>query len=123
MRDPEDEIRFSKKKIQIIQIERAGRDYIMRVAAVGEPLQEVGRYALTSLADDVLVGLFISAHNENVIEEAKAWEKKNGPITHSLLIDNLVQGKLDKVLAAAAQGTQVTPQLAASAFLHVGGRG
>lgn len=73
MRDPEDEIRFSKKKIQIIQIERAGRDYIMRVAAVGEPLQEVGRYALNALADNVLVGLFISAHNENVIEEAKAW--------------------------------------------------
>ncbi|MBL7876424.1 MAG: TolB family protein [Cyclobacteriaceae bacterium] len=73
MRDPEDEIRFAKRGVQIIQLERSGPEYIMRVAHVGEPLQEVGRYALKSLPDNVLVGLFISAHNEEVVEEAIAW--------------------------------------------------
>lgn len=58
-----------------------------------------------------------------LIEDAKAWEKKNGTIEHSLLVDNLVSGKLDKVLAAAAQGTNVTPQMAASAFVNAGGIG
>jgi len=73
MRDPEDEIRFTKKGPQIIQLERVGNIYIMRVAHAGEPLQEVGRYAHPALQDQVLIGLFISAHNETVIEEARAW--------------------------------------------------
>lgn len=73
MRDPEDEIRFSKKHVQIIQLERLGGTYIMRVAQVGEPLQEVGRLSLKTLPDSLLLGLFISAHNENVTEEAIVW--------------------------------------------------
>lgn len=73
MRDPQDEIFFGKKKAQIIQLERAGSVYIMRVANPGESLQEVGRYELKTLPDEVLIGLFISSHNENVVEEAVAW--------------------------------------------------
>jgi TolB protein len=73
MRDPEDEIIFAKKKAKVIQIERAGTEYIMRVANVGEPLQEVGRYELNTLPSDVLIGIFISSHNENVVEEATVW--------------------------------------------------
>jgi TolB protein len=73
MRDPEDEIRYTKKGVQVIQVERTGPEYIMRVAQVGEPLQEVGRYALKALPDNVLIGLFISAHNEEVVEEAIVW--------------------------------------------------
>lgn len=72
MRDPEDEIRFSKKHVQIIQVERSGSTYIMRVANPGEPLQEVGKY-VQELGSAVLVGLFITSHNENVIEQAKVW--------------------------------------------------
>lgn len=73
MRDPEDEIRFPKKSVQIMQLERAGKMYIMRVANPGEPLQEVGRYEHAEIGDEVLIGLFISAHNETVVEEARAW--------------------------------------------------
>jgi TolB protein len=73
MRDPEDEIKYLKKNPQIIQLERAGREYIMRIALVGEPLQEVGRYLHPVLPDKVFIGLYISAHNENVIEEGLAW--------------------------------------------------
>jgi TolB protein len=72
MRDPEDEIRFSKKHVQIVQVERSGNTYIMRVANPGEPLQEVGKY-VQDLGSAVLVGLFITSHNENVIEQAKVW--------------------------------------------------
>lgn len=72
MRDPEDEIRFSKKHVQIVQVERSGNTYIMRAANPGEPLQEVGKY-VQDLGSAVLVGLFITSHNENVIEQAKVW--------------------------------------------------
>jgi TolB protein len=73
MRDPEDEIRFKKSRPQVIQLERAGNLYIMRAAHFGEPLQVVGSQKMETLPDEVLVGLFISAHNETVIEESIAW--------------------------------------------------
>ncbi|MBX2916244.1 MAG: TolB family protein [Cyclobacteriaceae bacterium] len=73
MRDPEDEIKFTKRNPQIIQLERAAGVYIMRVANPGEPLQEVGRYELNTLPDSVLIGIFITAHNKDVIETAQVW--------------------------------------------------
>jgi Tol biopolymer transport system component len=73
MRDPEDEIRFAKKAPQIVQLERNNGTYILRVANWGEPLQEVGRYKPDAIGDEVFVGLFISSHNENVVEEARVW--------------------------------------------------
>jgi len=73
MRDPEDEIRFSKSGPQIIQIERNNGTYILRVANPGEPLQVVGEHKPAAIGDEVLVGLFISSHNESVVEEARVW--------------------------------------------------
>lgn len=73
MRDPEDEIRSKKVNPQILQVERIGKTYIMRSAHVGEPLQIIGSHTLETLGDEVLVGLFISAHHETVVEEAVAW--------------------------------------------------
>lgn len=73
MRDPEDEIRFKKSKPEIIQLERNGNTYIMRAAHFGEPLQLVGTQKIETLSEEVFVGLFITAHNENAIEEALAW--------------------------------------------------
>ncbi len=73
MRDPEDEIFFPKKSVQVVQLERIGKKYIMRVANWGEPLQEVGSKEMVSLKDEVLAGLFICSHNADVTEEAKAW--------------------------------------------------
>jgi TolB protein len=73
MRDLDDEIEFPKRNLQIIQLERVGGVFTMRVANPGEPLQEVGRYKHPALGDDVLIGLFISSHNENNEEVAQVW--------------------------------------------------
>ncbi|MBK5278511.1 MAG: TolB family protein, partial [Bacteroidia bacterium] len=72
MRDPQDEIFFSKKS-QIIQLERTGKNFIMRVANWGEPLQVVGSKVMDAISDEVLAGLFISSHNEEAMEEAMIW--------------------------------------------------
>ena len=73
MRDPEDEIRFAKNNPQIVQLERNNGTYVLRVANWGEPLQEVGKYKPEAMGDEVFAGLFISAHNETVVEEAMVW--------------------------------------------------
>ena len=73
MRDPEDEIFASKKNFQIIQLERKGKVFTMRVAHPGEPLQVVGSHILEGMPDEVLGGLFICSHNEDVVEEARVW--------------------------------------------------
>jgi Tol biopolymer transport system component len=73
MRDPQDQISFLKKSLQVIQLERKGKNYIMRVANWGEPLQNVGSRKMGDMKDEVLVGLFICSHNADVIEEARIW--------------------------------------------------
>jgi len=73
MRDPEDEIRYVKKAPKVIELERYNGKYILRVANWGEPLQVVGEYKPNAIGDEVLVGLFISSHNEDVVEEARVW--------------------------------------------------
>ena len=76
MRDPEDEIFYPKKNIQIIQLERSGKKFTMRVANAGAPLQTVGSHEMESMSDDVLAGLFICSHNPDVIEQARVWNVK-----------------------------------------------
>ena len=73
MRDPEDEIFAPKPWYQILQLERKGKKIIMRAAHPGEPLQLIGSHVMDELTGEVLVGLFICSHNENVTEEAKVW--------------------------------------------------
>jgi len=73
MRDPEDETKSFKSNPQIIQLERNNGNYILRVANWGEPLQIVGEYKHETMGDEVFAGLFISAHNESVIEQAVVW--------------------------------------------------
>jgi TolB protein len=73
MRDPEDEIFFPKKKVEIIQLERSGKTMTMRVANAGEPLQTVGSHDMPYLKDSVLAGIFISSHDPDKAEEAKIW--------------------------------------------------
>lgn len=73
MRDPQDEIFTSKKNLQIIQLERKGKIFTMRVAHWGEPLQTVGSHEMEDMPDEVLGGLFICSHNESVVEEARIW--------------------------------------------------
>ena len=74
MRDPEEEIFFPKKVVfQTIQLERIGKKITMRVANWGEPLQDVGSTDMYNMRDSVFVGLFISSHDSEKIEEAKMW--------------------------------------------------
>lgn len=73
MRDPEDEIFAPKGNYTILQMERAGKEITMRAAHPGEPLQVIGSHPMPHLPDSVLVGLFVSSHNPEVVEEAKAW--------------------------------------------------
>lgn len=71
MRDPQDEVFSPKKSYRTIQLERTGKQIIMRAAHPGEPLQTIGSVTLEDLRDEVLAGLFISSHNADVIEEAR----------------------------------------------------
>lgn len=73
MRDPDDEIFARKKNFRTLQLERSGKLVIMRAAHWGEPLQVIGTYNASSLADEVLVGLFLSSHNADVSEQATVW--------------------------------------------------
>ena len=73
MRDPQDAIVSTRKAAQILQLERSGRTFIMRVAGPGEPLQEVGRTDAIEMPDSALAGLFVVSHNADVQEEGLAW--------------------------------------------------
>ena len=73
MRAPQEEIRTAKKNVQIIQLERLGKTFIMRIANPGEPLQEVGRTDMIEMPDSAMAGLFICSHNADQVEEATAW--------------------------------------------------
>lgn len=73
MRDPEDEIFSPKKNYQIIQLERKGKNIIMRAANIGEPLQIIGAHVMDNFGEEVLAGLFICSHNPYVLEEATVW--------------------------------------------------
>jgi TolB protein len=73
MRDPEDEVRATKSKYTIIQLERTGKTITMRAAHPGEPLQVIGSREMDTLPDEVLAGLFICSHDTAVSEEARIW--------------------------------------------------
>ncbi len=73
MRDPEDEIRFPKKKVEVLQLERKGKRFIMRIAPAGEPLQFVGERMMPDMPDSVMAGLFVCSHDSNTLTNMKAW--------------------------------------------------
>ncbi|WP_339814674.1 hypothetical protein [uncultured Imperialibacter sp.] len=73
MRDPEDEIFSPKSNYTIIQLERSGKELIMRAAHFGEPLQMIGSHVMPYMPDEVFAGIFVGSHNPEVIEEGIAW--------------------------------------------------
>jgi len=73
MRDPKDEVFSPKHHYSVLQLERAGKKIIMRAAHDGEELQFIGSHVFPDMQKEVLIGLFICSHNEEVVEEAKAW--------------------------------------------------
>jgi Tol biopolymer transport system component len=98
MRDPQDEIFSVKKKVEIIQLERVGKMFIMRVANPGEPLQEIGRTDQIDMPDEALAGLFVGSHNPDVLEEGMAWNvriEKTVPDTHNGYRDGILSSRME----------------------------
>jgi Tol biopolymer transport system component len=73
MRDPQEEKFYPKKGGQTIQLERIGKSITMRVAHPGEPLQYVGSYETETLNGEVLVGIYVCAHDSNTVAQARVW--------------------------------------------------
>lgn len=62
-----EEIKSKITHANIIQLERTGNTYTMRVAKYGEPFT-VEQVSDIDLGDDVYVGLFVASHNADVAE-------------------------------------------------------
>jgi Tol biopolymer transport system component len=62
-----EEIKAKMTHANIIELERKGKTYIMRVAKYGEPYF-TEQVADIDLGDDVYVGLFVGSHNKDVLE-------------------------------------------------------
>lgn len=98
MRDPQDEIFAAKKNVQVIQLERNGKTFIMRIANPGEPLQETGRTDMIDMPDEALAGLFLCSHNPGVLEEGMAWNvriEKTVPDTHNGYRDGILSSRME----------------------------
>ena len=76
MRDPQDEIFFPGKNIQVIQLARSGKRFTMKVSNQGDRLQTVGSCEMKSMKDEVFAGLFICSHKEDIVEQARIWNVK-----------------------------------------------
>ena len=63
-----EEIRSSVTGADVIQLERKGQTYTMRVAKFGEPFV-TEQVTDISLGDEVYVGLFVGSHNKDVLEQ------------------------------------------------------
>lgn len=63
-----DEIRSKLTHADVIQLERRGTTYTMRVAKFGEPFV-TEQVTDLNLGDDVYVGLFLGSHNKDVVEK------------------------------------------------------
>ena len=98
MRDPQDELFSPKKNVEIIQLERSGKTFIMRMANPGEPLQEIGRTDAIEMPDEVLAGIFLCSHNPDVMEEGMAWNvriEQTVPDSHNGYQDGILGSKLE----------------------------
>ena len=98
MRDPQDEIFTKKKATEIVQLERLGKVFIMRVAHPGEPLQEIGRTDAIEMPDESLAGIFICSHNPDVVEEGLAWNvriEKTVPDNYNGYRDGILASRLE----------------------------
>lgn len=108
MRDPQDELFSAKTNVQIIQLERNGKTFIMRIANPGEPLQEIGRTDAIEMPDSCMAGLFICSHNADQVEEAIAWNvriEKTVPETHNGYRDGILGSRMELMTIADGKRT------------------
>ena len=107
MRDPQDELATLKKSAQVVQLERSGNTFIMRVANPGESLQEVGRTDAVDMPAEALAGLFVCSHNADVQEEGVAWNvriERTVPDAYNQSRDGILASRLE--LLTIADGTR-----------------
>ena len=102
MRDPEDEIFSKKSNAEIIQLERSGKTFIMRIANPGEPLQEIGRTDVVDMPEEALAGLVMCSHNAEVMEEGLAWN-----VRVELTVPENYDGYRDGVLSSRLETINV----------------
>lgn len=98
MRSPQDEIRTLEKGAQILQLERIGKTFIMRMANAGEPLQEIGRTDMIEMPDSAMAGIFVCSHNADQVEEALAWNvriEKTVPDTYNGYRDGTLGNRME----------------------------
>ncbi len=65
------EIQCSAKSTPILQLEKSGDTIYTRVAHLKEPLEKVGELRMHFDSDEYYIGLFVCAHNVDVVEEVK----------------------------------------------------
>lgn len=63
-----EEVRSDLTGADVIQLERKGNTYIMRVAKFGEPFV-MEQVTDLNLGDEIYVGLFVGSHNKDVLEK------------------------------------------------------
>jgi len=100
MRDPQDQIVSKKSNVEIIQLERTGKVFIMRIANPGEPLQEIGRTDAIEMPDSVLTGLLMCSHNADVMEEGLAWNVRTElpvPDNYNGYRDGILSSRLETI--------------------------
>lgn len=73
MQNPADDVWAEKRFYEIIQLERRGDTFIVRAAQRGEPLEEISSKKLEYMPDEVLTGIVIGSHDEDVVETGKVW--------------------------------------------------
>jgi TolB protein len=64
-----EEVRSKITYADVIQLERSGNTYVMRVAKFGEPFV-TEQVADLDLGEEVYVGVFVGSHNKDVVEKA-----------------------------------------------------
>lgn len=112
MRDPEDELFFSKKGFQTVQLGRIGKKVTMSISNPGEPLQVVGSHDMKDMRDSVYVGLYICSHDPEVVEEARVWNVRiDKPVASSYHPNPIIQRSLkplDGVMACRLETMSVS---------------
>tara|TARA_R110002020_G_scaffold117986_1_gene269690 strand:+ start:93035 stop:94564 length:1530 start_codon:yes stop_codon:yes gene_type:complete len=73
MHTPQDDVWAQKRYFGIIQLERQGNLFMVRAAHKGEPLQHISSKILENMPAEVLLGIVIGSHDENVKETATVW--------------------------------------------------
>lgn len=73
MQNPFDDVWAAKSYYEIIQLERQGNTFIVRAAHPGEALEVISTKVLEFMPDEILIGIAICSHVEDVIETANIW--------------------------------------------------